>query len=162
MHWHFWRPVDIISSTVQVQLLHCTAASAMEKDPVAPYVLCRQETTLDSGKATFSNRFVLTPCLASLQFTQTCWASANLMSKWCFQPGYSLGYGSSWKPKCVALDELLVKLHVTMLASAESHWWSLWHRACHRLIYPYVWLEHLPLTLSTSKEARAGKNLLCV
>lgn len=84
----------IIGSTVQVQLLQYTAASATEKDLIVPYVLCRQETRVVSGKATFSNRFVLIPCLASLQFTQTCRASAKLKSKWClgvFSLGILLG-----------------------------------------------------------------------
>lgn len=54
----------VISATVNVQLLQYVPASAMEKDLIVTYVVYRQETGIDSGKVTFSNkRFVLTPCL---------------------------------------------------------------------------------------------------
>lgn len=53
----------VISATVKVQLLQYVPASAMEKGLIVTYVY-RQETEIDSGKVTFSNkRFVLTPCL---------------------------------------------------------------------------------------------------
>lgn len=156
----------IISTIVRIEFLQYIVASATEKDPIVPCVLYRQEARIDSGKAIFrNNRLVETSCLTSVQLTLTQRVSAELMNKCClgaFSQGILSAHGGSWKPKCVGLDELQLKLHVIMLASAESLWWPLWHRASHRLIYSDVWLEHYAVTLSTSKEAREGENLMCV
>lgn len=145
VHWQLQRPMFIIGTVVQVQFLQYVVVSAMEEDPTVPCVLCKQETRTDSGEVTFgSKRLVWTPCLASVQLS--CHrVSAELMNRCClgvFSQDILSEHGSSWTPKYMGLDEIQIKLSVSVLASAESLWWSLWHGACHKLIYFDIFLEH--------------------
>lgn len=78
---------------------------------------------------------------------------------WVFSVRYSPEHDSPWTPRYVGLGEIQIKLPVSIFASAESLWLSLWHRACHKLIYFDIWLEHYAAPLS---KRRKEENFMCV